>query len=248
MQMTHGDWINRITKDLSRAAVGAEETAEKISERCVGSFAGWATANDFYAGVGSGIMFASLSGYFVNRHCCTGNGSRALYYVFKKIVEFKDSELRVNLLLNRASPWADILSYIPNLGQVDVKIKKPCASVAIRVPEWVKDSNDQVICRINDRPHELHWEGRYVTIGKASPGDTIQISFPISERTVKETVRFAHQRLRLMVGGVPYTFILKGNNVVSVSPPGKNYPFYQRVHDHNNFVRWKTVRRFVEAY
>lgn len=225
MQMTSGDWIIRMTKELPRSPVRPDETAEDVSERAVGTFAGWSTANDFYAGCGEGVM-----------NCCTGNCSRALYYIWENMLEFKEEELRLHLLLNRASPWADIKSHIPYSGQMDVKMKQPCANVAIRVPEWVSSKSDDVSCQVNDSPRDLSWENRYVSIGKVSSGDTIQINFPISERTIRETV-----------GGVPYTFIVKGNDVVSISPQGKNYPFYQRAHYRDDIVRWKKVRRFVRT-
>jgi hypothetical protein len=43
----------------------------------------------------------------------------------------------VNLLLNRASAWADLDSYIPYEGRVDVRVKRDC-ELAVRIPEWVK--------------------------------------------------------------------------------------------------------------
>ena len=45
-------------------------------------------------------------------------------------------------------------------------------------------------------------------------GETIDLAFPITTRTVKETI-----------GTVPYTLEIKGNTVVSIDPPGKTAPF-----------------------
>ena len=60
--------------------------------------------------------------------CCRGNCTRAIYYVWENILNYDkcNGALNVNLLLNRASPWADINWYIPYWGRVDIKIKKPC--------------------------------------------------------------------------------------------------------------------------
>ena len=44
----------------------------------------------------------------------------------------------MNLLLNRASKWADVYSYIPYEGRVDLRFKQPCESVLVRAPEWVE--------------------------------------------------------------------------------------------------------------
>ena len=35
---------------------------------------------------------------------------------------------------------------------------------------------------------ELDWEGRYVNVGAGKAGDTMVVTFPIGERTVKEEV------------------------------------------------------------
>jgi hypothetical protein len=72
-------------------------------------------------------------------------------------------------------------------------------------------------------------------VGAAKPGDIISVTFPIAERTVKETI-----------GPVAYTLVLKGNTVVSIDPPGKNGPLYQgREKYRKSDVQWKQVQRFV---
>ena len=205
MQMTSGDWLTRMTEELPYQPAGEDEIAMGSLDRWVGTFAGWATANDFFAiGAGPGIM-----------HCCTGNGSRALYYLWENMLEFNYGELQLHLLLNRKSPWVEVNSYVPYQGKVELKVKEACENIAVRAPEWVESSSDALSCRINGDSRNLSWNGRYVDIGKASPGDAVELAFPISERTVEETV-----------GGVHHTLVIRGNNVISISPPGKNYPFY----------------------
>ena len=205
MQMTSGDWITRMAEKRPSQPVGADEVAIGAPDRCTGSFAGWSSANDFYVGAGNGIM-----------HCCTGNGARALYYLWENMINFREGALHLHLLLNRDSAWAEIASYIPHQGRVDLKLKQGCARLIIRVPEWIETRDSAISCRLNGAPHNLGWDERYVVVEGASPGDTIQLNFPIPERTVGETI-----------GEVDYTLKLRGNNVVSISPPGKNYPFYR---------------------
>ena len=205
MQMTSGDWITRMAEKRPSQPVGADEVAIGAPDRCTGSFAGWSSANDFYVGAGNGIM-----------HCCTGNGARALYYLWENMINFREGALHLHLLLNRDSAWAEIASYIPHQGRVDLKLKQGCARVVLRVPEWIETRNSAISCRLNGASHDLSWAGRYVVVEGASPGDIIQLNFPIPERTVEETI-----------GEVDYTLKLRGNNVVSISPPGKNYPFYR---------------------
>ena len=205
MQMTSGDWITRMAEKRPSQPVGADEVAIGAPDRCTGSFAGWSSANDFYVGAGNGIM-----------HCCTGNGARALYYLWENLINFREGALHLHLLLNRDSAWAEIASYIPHQGRVDLKLKQGCARLIIRVPEWIETRDSAISCRLNGAPHNLGWDERYVVVEGASPGDTIQLNFPIPERTVGETI-----------GEVDYTLKLRGNNVVSISSPGKNYPFYR---------------------
>ena len=205
MQMTSGDWITRMTAKRPPQPIGEDEAAVGDPDRCVGSFAGWSSANDFWVEAGNGIM-----------HCCTGNGARALYYLWENMIDFREGELHLHLLLNRDSACAEMASYIPHQGRVDLTLKQECARVVIRVPEWIKTRDTGISCTLDGAPHHLGWADRYVVVEGVSPGDTIRLDFPIPERTVEETI-----------GEVDYTLRLRGNNVVSISPPGKNYPFYQ---------------------
>jgi len=173
-------------------------------------------------GVGPGIM-----------HCCLGNASRALYAAWRYALEFKSGVLRVNLLLNRASPWADLDSYIPYSGRVDIRLKQAC-QLLVRVPEWA--SPPEAACEVNGHPRSLKWSGRYANVGQVEAGDLVTVSFPIGERTVSENI-----------GGQTYTLIIRGNDVVSIQPQGTNCPFYQRARYRTGRVRWRTVARCVAA-
>ena len=107
-QLLRTDWIDRMVENLPVAAVDkAYQTADGTPERNVGAFLSWPSPNDGFTGKrhGLGIM-----------HCCTGNAARAIYYVWQNILRWEDGKLRVNLLLNRASAWADVDSHIPYEG------------------------------------------------------------------------------------------------------------------------------------
>ena len=124
--------------------------------------------------------------------------------------------MRVHLLLHRRSDWADVESSVPYAGRVKVLVKRDMESVAIRAPEWVPSQSPALTCEVNGRRRETAWDGRYVEMRDVSHGDVLVFGFPMCERTVEETI-----------GGVDYTLDLRGNNVVAISPPGRNYPFYQ---------------------
>jgi hypothetical protein len=238
-QLTKTDWLYRVAQkypEISEAPYNA--STYRVPERNIGGFAGWSSGNDFWI-QGPGFM-----------HCCTGNCTRTIYYIWEAIheviaersehiLDYKDGHLRVNMLLNRASQWADVHSYIPYEGQVNIKMKKSCKSLLVHAPEWIKTGSEQLVAMVNGKPLQFSWEGRYVNLGEVERDAKVSIKFPITERTVKETI-----------GTVDYTLILKGNTVVFIEPPGKNCPLYQREHYREKLrgtkqSRWRKVKRFV---
>ena len=160
------------------------------------------------------------------------SGCSTIYYVWEHILHYyADGGLKVNLLMSRASPWADVDSHIPYRGQVDVKIKRVC-DLSVRILEWVKPT--EVRIRVNDDDRRVHWDDRYAVVGEVKPGDVATLTFPIYERT--DTVWIEKEK---------YTLVRKGNEVVVIDPPGRYAPLYQRDHYRENQVRWRMARRFV---
>ena len=196
------------------------QTSDRALERNIGAFAGWPKANDWYGEVWEGIM-----------HCCTGNAARAIYFIWEKILTFDSGELRVNLLLNRASPWADIDSHIPYTGQVDVRIKQ-AVDLSVRIPEWVKP--DDVGVQVNGADRRLGWDGRYAVVGRVEPKDVATMNFPIEERTDQ-----------VWIEKEEYHLVRRGNEVVAISPPGRVCPLYERPQYRQNSTRWRRAERFV---
>jgi hypothetical protein len=192
------------------------QCCDHVPERNVGAFAGWPGVNDW----GWGIM-----------HCCTGNATRALFYAWEHSLTFRDGRLRVNLLLNRASPRADVASHIPYSGRVDVHIKQP-VELSVRLPEWV--SPEQARYQIAGQECAPRVDGRYARVGAVQPGDVVTVTFPIAERTDQVTIEKQ-----------AYVLTRKGNEVVQVEPGGQAYPLYQRAHYRDLQTRWRKVTRFV---
>lgn len=225
-QITSADWINRLAERSRKKPVAWNETGDHVAERSVGAFAGWSTANDF--GVETPQHPRSI------QHCCTGNSSRTMYYIWQYILDHDNGRLKVNLLLNRGSEWADIHSHIPYEGKVEIVVKKPLRNVLVRVPEWVPGNSPAVSARSKSGIRQVTWEGRYVNLGAASPGEVLTVTFPIFIRRTTETI-----------GNVRYTLEIKGNTVVSIDPPGKNGPLYQRSYYLASAAPIRKVERFV---
>jgi len=200
------------------------ETADSVIDRNIGAFPGWDV------GTLPGKAGVNEWGNAITQDA-TGNGARAIYYVWDHALRKTGADLRVNLLFNRASQWADIHSYIPYEGRVDVKIKQAC-DLSVRIPQWVTPA--QVSCEINDTGHTLGWDGRYAVVGAVSIDDVVKMTFPISERVEVATI-----------GGQQYTLTIKGSDVVNIDPPGQYCPLYQREHYRTGPTLFKDVTRFV---
>ena len=236
-QITRENWLPAKKEVAWPRKPDADETNERVVERNVGNFFGWPSACEG-APFGRGHM-----------HCCAGNGARALYYVWENMLGYdeKTGTLQVNLLMNRASRWADVDSWIPNRGRVDVKIKTKMSDVALRAPEWIKSGCAELKVTVNGKPRPCDWGGpsdRYINVGRVKKGDVIIMSFPIEEKTIARRVYGAP--VETILGGVTYDSItFRGNEVVDIQPKGKNYPYYQRDHYRSSEPRWRKVTRFV---
>ena len=113
-QLTSTDWVYRMAERYPPSPSPPYHSGDHVLE-----------TNSGLCGLGRGNEWADRAGTdLMIMQCCNGNSIRALYYLWEHILDYQDGRLRVNLLLNRPSPWADLHSHIPYQGQVDVKIKK----------------------------------------------------------------------------------------------------------------------------
>lgn len=223
-QLTDVDWVYRLAAREPAKPVGPYESADHPVERNIGAFGGGASASDWALGVASSGI----------GHCCTGTCERAIYYVWENMVERSGEDVKVNLLMNRASRWVDVYSYVPFTGQVDIKVKTDSHNLRLRAPEWVKTGDPALKCSLNGKSRRANWEGRYINVGSVKAGEKVEMKFPISERTVKEKI-----------GNQDYTMLIKGNTVLSIDPEGKNGPLYQNRKKYQAEVAWKQTDRFV---
>jgi hypothetical protein len=204
-----------------RSAVEYDQLADHLSERLVGSVGCNTLPNDIFA-----------TDYFDS--CCNGNCSRAMYYTWESILKYDKSRqgLKVNLMLNRTSPWADLNSYIPYTGRVEIRAKRPLSSLQVRAANWVDKA--QVACRVGGETRRVSWNGNYLEAGSVNPGETVTLEFPISERREK-LESFEHR----------YEAVFRGNDCVQMTPGGEYYTLFQRDHYRQDQPRYAKVRRFA---
>ena len=186
--------------------------------------------------------------------CCNSNIPQGMYKAWSGILRPQGDGVQVNLLLNRASAWMDIDSYLPYEGKVVLK-NKTARSASVRIPRWADRS--AVRCKANGGERPNIWLNNYLLIRDLSPNDVITIEFPIVETVERYTEK---------VYETEYTLRMKGNTVVDISPRGDRpnriadgmddggtfpvntgYPIYQRDHYKANKAPMKTVERYVAA-
>jgi hypothetical protein len=175
-----------------------QSVTEGVLERSLGVFAGCSRPD--------GIPYAWTM------QCCTGNGTQGLYYAWESIVRAHDGLAEVNLLLNRASPWLDVESWLPHEGLVVLR-PKTARRAALRLPRWVAPG-EVTVRGAATKPLQV---GRHLLVD-FSRGRPVEIAFPVPTYEAAYTV-----------DGTRYTFRFRGNDVISVEPrtggPGY-YPMY----------------------
>ncbi len=239
-QMLRRDLLEEIIASAPTYEIDpASETDDNVLERNIGAFV-------------SGSDPTWLYTWYTM--CCQGNGSLALAEVWKAIMGHADGVVQVNLLLNRASPWMDLDSYLPYQGKVVLK-NKSARKLHLRIPSWV--DKKAVTCHVNDRQTSPHWLSNYLIVEGLSRRDVIKVEFPVPESTQKFTLP-SYQR--------QYTCDFKGGTLVDIAPRGdkpvlvkmgsddggvfevrKGYPIYLRDHLKAENAPVKTVERFVST-
>lgn len=210
-------------------------TYQGMPDRIVGGFAGRTTKT-------------------VHWLCCGTHGNMGLFYAWDGIVRFHDGTARVNLLLNRASPWLQIDSYLPYQGKVVLTIRS-AKKALVRMPLWVDKT--QVKCRLNEEAVTPEWDGRCVRLENLQPDDKVTIEFPMKDWTANYTIPLlggANDDWSVP-GAEPLTKAparqvhrcrFLGNTLVEIDPPiMPGSPTFQRAHFLSGKAPMKTTTYFV---
>ncbi len=208
-QWSRKDWLKPRKDSLP------DETAQNsyvdMDARIMGGYAGRTLPNEF---VVDGVMMG----------CCCGAGPRALYQAWEKIMTRRDDGLYVNLPLNRFGPDADVLSWLPHEGRVEVRLRSP-GPLFVRTPggggreraRGAEGGDGAVAVERNGEAVPFSWSGSYVRIEEAGAGDQLAVRFPLEVKTRDERLLDWDLRIRW-----------RGDTVVSMTPPGKRLPLYER--------------------
>ncbi|MBU4272516.1 MAG: hypothetical protein KKE86_15595 [Planctomycetes bacterium] len=217
----HGIEMQIVPEDMpylrKLAGKNLNEETEKVLAKCVGAYAGRASKNCTFL-------------------CCSPHGNMGVFYAWDGTLRYRDGVAQVNLLLNRASPWMDVDSYLPYEGKVVLK-NKEAREALVRIPLWVDKKS--VRCRVDQREAKNTWFGQYLRFTNLEEKDIITIEFPMVERTELWTME-THGRVR--------TCRFKGNTLIEISPMSPQlHPaaLYGRRQD---FLKDKAPMRKVTRY
>lgn len=199
---------------------------DRAVERNVGAFVGMARPNDF-------IRKLRLPSQCLVMHCCTGNMTRALYYAWEAAVRMLGGVMDVNLLMNISNRHAEIRSYVPFSGRVEMTIKADC-TLRLRLPDWADKAGSHV--EVNGTKKACSVDGNYLVAGGIRKGDGVVLDMPIREYS-KST--WMEKEL--------YHVTFRGNDVVDIQPKGAICPLFNRGHYASGEVSYKKVSRFTPS-
>jgi hypothetical protein len=177
-----------------------------------------------------GVIEASMGAFAMDPFksswalCCSPWGAMGLFYAWEATLRYNATSgvARVNLLLNRASPWMDIDSHLPYQGKVVLR-NKTAKEAFVRIPLWA--NKEKVGCHIAGRLITPEWFGNYLRIRNLSAGNAITIEFPVEERierwTTDETMI---PEMPTWPGRVTRNFRFRGNTLVEITPPISIWP------------------------
>src|SRR5690606_27070152 len=113
-------------------------------------------------------------------------------------------------------------SYLPHEGKVVLVINRDIKKLLVRIPEWAGFTKIKYSRQLEEETMTGHgkeasrWVNKhFLNLDSARAGEVITITFPLSMRTTFENA-------------VGQTFETKwrGDDVVGISPEGKNKPLY----------------------
>ena len=143
--------------------------------------------------------------------CIRDSGVHGLYLLWHHAVHAAGTAVRVDMLFDRSTPWADVRSHLPRDGAVEVVMRQG-GSLAVRTPEDVSEHEVAV-----EAPGHWRWLDGYVHVGGLATGQIVTIRFPLRE-----------QDERVSVLGDQYLVSWRGDTVMAIDPPGRVGPLYRR--------------------
>jgi hypothetical protein len=165
--------------------------------------------------------------------CCVANGALGLYDAWEGAVRGSGNSATVNLLLNRASSWLDVDSFLPYEGKVRITTHA-ARTVSTRIPSWIRI--ERVAASLDGRAVSPRRTGRYLVLDGLKPGQRIELRFDVPEEQCSYT---AYDEA--------FSFRFRGSTVVGVTP-ARTEPGLYRFYDRDNMRTAKAPSKRVERF
>ena len=187
-QFIDADWERQVPKlapadaaDFIAACPPPQLKREGVRDVLPGAFSGGSAPN--------GVVDTRRGHWWMG--CCNAHGVHGLFLLWHHAVRATRTAVRVNLLFDRSTPWADVRSHLPAEGTVEVVMRQG-GSLSVRTPDGAAPDEVSV-----DAPGRWRWNDGYVQADGLAPGQVVTIRFPLREHD--ERVRRARRRVsRLM--------------------------------------------------
>jgi hypothetical protein len=178
-----------------------------VGEKVLGGFGGWCAPNDF---VGNCDL------HFHLMNCCGPSGVKAIYLAWNNIFKWEGDCCTINLLMDHESLELSIKNHQPRKGQIEITSRRDCV-LKIRIPDWVNPAQINVLCE--DKPIHYTVHDIWLQLPFFSANKTLFIEYPL-----RNLIRTTH------INGRNYKVHWVGDTVVSIDPPGRYIPLYERKH------------------
>ena len=207
-QFVDADWERQVPKltpaeaaDFIAACPPPQLKREGVRDVLPGAFSGGSAP--------SGVVDPRRGHWWMG--CCNAHGVHGLYLLWHHAVHAAGTAVRVDMLFDRSTPWADVRSHLPRDGAVEVVMRQG-GSLAVRTPEDVSEHEVAV-----EAPGRWRWLDGYVHVDGLATGQVVTIRFPLRE-----------QDERVSVLGDQYLVSWRGDTVMAIDPPGRVGPLYRR--------------------
>ena len=201
------------------AAKGERAVAEGLEtlRRFQGGIIGGTGLNDF-----ENELLGRVSG-FEMFGCCAPEGMRAIHTAWTETIgrrpesKLGPAGVYVDMSFSRASPWGEVVSFMPDAGRLTVKAAVR-DTFFLRPPHWAP--RDRVRAFVGTKPVPVRWSGAHVRFD-ALPGDELTLAYPL--------IAFTHRVDGLWKDSAPklrLTFRWLGNMVTCADPATTLTPLF----------------------
>ena len=205
-QLTDSSWMTRSASLRARKEDTIVSSFKNIPQRSLGCYVGWGGINDF--------VHPAAKRRKTVQNCCGPHCAYGTFLIWNNIVTKTKEGVWINLSLNRDTKWAQVNSYIPYEGKVEITMRTN-ADLHVRIPGNVNKNAVNVYVNGN-KINKILQEG-YIVVKNLKIGQQAVVEYPLEIEKKSEKVM-----------GKEYKLEWKGDTVINISPSGKIAPFFKR--------------------